>query len=519
MSKVRVRFAPSPTGFLHIGSLRTVLFNYLIAKKENGQLILRIEDTDQKREVAGAVEGLYEILEWLGIKFDEGPGLIRAATNGAHPNLKNDVGKFGPYIQAQRLEIYKKYAAELLKRGEAYYCFCSADRLEKMRADQQAKKEPPHYDRICRDLPEEEVKTRLGTGEKAVLRQKMPSSGVVEVKDELRGEIEFKAQDLEDHILIKSDGMPTYQFASVVDDHLMKISHVLRGEEWIPSLPKNILLYKAFGWTLPKFIHLPLTLNKEGGKLSKRQGDVAVEDYRAKGYLPEALLNFSVLLGWSPYAKASGDKSPYAENLAGKSQSEILSLEEMIKKFEIKDLRTSGAVFDIDKLDYFNGYYIRQKSLDELTELCLPYLRESLTKTQKHKNTTGYIKKVIALEQERLKKLSDIVEATEFFFVDELKYEPELLVWKKLTLEEVKKNLGEVYEQLEKISENSWTNNSIEDALISYIKSREAKVGDYLWPMRVALTGRQASPGPFDVAEVLDKIETLKRIKFAINLI
>ena len=489
MSKVRVRFAPSPTGLLHIGSLRTVLFNYLIAKKENGQLILRIEDTDQKREVSGAVDSLIEILNWLGLKFDEGP---------------NIGGKYGLYIQSQRLDIYKKYAAELLKKGGAYYCFCSQERLEKMRAGQQAEKEPPHYDRICRDLPEKEVKRRLEAGEKAVLRQKMPLSGRVRVKDELRGEIRFRAQDLEDHVLVKSDGMPTYQFASVVDDHLMEISHVLRGEEWIPSLPKNILLYKAFGWTTPKFIHLPLTLNKEGGKLSKRQGDVTVEDFRAKGYLPEALLNFSVLLGWSPYI----------ESVSGESQSEILSLEEMIKKFEIKDLRTSGAVFDIEKLDYFNGYYIRQKNLDELAELCKPYLLK-----QWEDKGEKYIKNVIRLERERLKKLSDIAEATEFFFADKLKYEPGLLIWKKLDSKQVKKNLEEVYEQLEKIPEKNWTNDSIEDALMSYVKAKEAKVGDYLWPMRASLTGRQASPGPFDVAEVLGKEITLERIKFAISLL
>ncbi|MFA4833613.1 MAG: glutamate--tRNA ligase [Patescibacteria group bacterium] len=488
MSKVRVRFAPSPTGFMHIGSLRTVLFNYLIAKKENGSLILRIEDTDQKREVPGAVNSLIEILDWLGFKFDEGPDIG---------------GKFGPYIQSQRLEIYKKYAAELLKKGGAYYCFCSPERLEKMRSSQQAEKEPPHYDRACRDLPEKEVKRRLEAGEKAVLRQKMPLAGEVKVKDELRGEIRFKVEDLEDQVLIKSDGVPTYQFASVVDDHLMEISHVLRGEEWIPSFPKNILLYKAFSWTAPKFIHLPLTLNKEGGKLSKRQGDVAVEDYRAKGYLPETLLNFSVLLGWSPYM----------ENVSGESQSEILSLEEMIKKFEIKDMRTSAAVFDLEKLDYFNGYYIRQKSLDELAELCRPYLLK-----QWGEKGEKYVKNVIKLEQERLKKLSDISEATEFFFADRLKYEPKLLIWKKLSAKEVKKNLEEVYEQLEKIPGKNWTNDSIEDALMSYIKAKEAKVGDYLWPMRAALTGRQASPSPFDVAEVLGKVESLKRIKFAISL-
>jgi glutamyl-tRNA synthetase len=505
MSKIRLRFAPSPTGYLHIGSLRTVLFDYLAAKSLGGKLILRIEDTDQKREVEGAVENLIEILNWIGIKFDEGPHIG---------------GKFGPYIQSQRLPIYKKYADKILALKEAYPCFCTPERLEKMRADQQAKKLPPRYDRTCRDLSEKEIEKKINNGEKFVIRQKMPLEGEIIVHDELRGDIKFRAEELDDHVLIKSNGIPTYQFASVIDDYEMEISHVLRGDEWISSFPKNILLYKSFGWSPPKFIHLPLVLDKKGGKLSKRGNDVAVEDYKEKGYLPEALLNFCALLGWHP-----------------KSDNEILSLKELEKEFNIPDLSVSPAIFDVEKLDYFNGYYIRKKSLGELTELCLPYLvdaeileemQKSKIKNQndnlKFKNKLNnkiidfnFIKKVVTLEQERLKKLSEIGELTELFFVDKLEYPVGLLVWKKMEKIQVKNNLEKIYELLEKIPEENWTNDSIEEDLKSYIEAKNERVGEYLWPMRAALTGREASPSPFDVAEVLGKEECLKRIKQAIN--
>ncbi|MEA3464308.1 MAG: glutamate--tRNA ligase [Patescibacteria group bacterium] len=493
---IRARFAPSPTGYLHIGSLRTALFCYLTAKNLGGKLILRIEDTDQKREVKGAVDGLIKILNWVGIKFDEGPYIG---------------GNYGPYIQSQRIDIYKKYAEELLKTGKAYRCFCAQERLQKMRQDQQARKLPPRYDRACRDLSEVEIEKRIKKHEKFVIRQKIPLKGEVMVHDELRGDIRFMAEDLEDHILIKSNGMPTYQFALVVDDHLMQISHVIRGAEWIPSFPKNILLYQSFGWQPPKFYHIPLTLNKEGGKLSKRQGDVAVEDYRAKGYLPEAIINFCALLGWHP-----------------KNDRELFTLKELEKEFKIEDMGASPAIFDIEKLDYFNGYYIRRMDLGKLVELCKPYIEKHLKKiadqgrffvkvAADRQGIIEYTKKIIGLEQERLKKLSEIGELTEFFFVDKLEYPAELLIWKKITAEETKKNLEKVYELLEKIPEENWTNDSIEDALISYIQAKKEKVGNYLWPMRAALTGREASPGPFDVAEVLGKEESLKRIKEAIN--
>lgn len=493
-TKVRVRFAPSPTGWLHIGSLRAVLFDYLIAKTLNGKLILRIEDTDKKRQVQGAAEGLINILDWVGIKFDEGPHLG---------------GKFGPYTQSERLEIYKEYVEIILKNGAAYPCFCSAQRLMKMREQQQAENKPPRYNRLCRGLKKEEVEKRIKSGQPYVIRQKMPLSGEVIVHDELRGPIKFSAAGLEDHVLIKSDGMPTYQFASVVDDHLMKISHVLRGDEWISSFPKNILLYQAFNWTAPKFIHLTLTLNKTGGKLSKRQGDVAVEDYKNKGYLPEAILNFCVLQGWHPSASAKAPKE---------KTDEILSLDEMIAYFDYKDMGISPAIFDVEKLDYFNGHYIRQMSLEELAKLCLPFMRENLKLTKNtRKQSNNFIKKTIELEQERLKKLSEIGELTEFLFRDELTYEPGLLIWKKMSGEAVKDNLREILEALEKISLDSWTDDSIGEALMTHIRAKAGKVGEYLWPMRAALTGLAASPGPFQVAEVLGKEESLMRIKNGIE--
>ncbi|MFH1427337.1 MAG: glutamate--tRNA ligase [Patescibacteria group bacterium] len=501
MQKIRTRFAPSPTGYLHIGSLRTVLFNYLISKSLDGKLILRIEDTDAKREVKGAVNKLIEILNWLGIKFDEGPLVKSETTNFAHPNDLKEVGKFAPYIQSKRLEIYQKYVKKLLEKKQAYYCFCTSERLIKMRDEQQKLKKPPRYEKACRNLSQEEIEKRLKLGKKYVIRQKMPLDGDVVVNDELRGEIKFKAKDIEDHVLIKSNRVPTYQFASVVDDHLMEISHVVRGEEWIPSFPKNILLYQAFGWLAPKFIHLPLTLNKEGGKLSKRQGDVAVEDFKLKGYLPEALINYSILLGWHP-----------------KGDNEVFSLEEAIKQFKIKDMNISPAIFDTTKLDFLNGFYIRKMDIDNLVELCKPYLKDNLNKTKDNsKKKDKYIKNVIALSQERLKKLSEIGELTDFFFTDKLDYQTDLLVWKKMSLSEVKNNLEEVCGLLEKISEKDWKKEKIEKIVIEYLKTNNKKIGEYLWPLRVALTNKAASPGPFEVAEVLGKKESLIRINKAVK--
>ena len=474
---VRLRFATSPTGFLHIGNLRTALFGYLIANSLKGKFILRIEDTDQKREVPGALKKLREILTWVGIEFDEGPEIG---------------GNYGPYIQSERVNIYQTLSTELLAKNGAYRCFCSEERLEKMRAEQEAKKLPPRYDRLCRDLSPEEVAKKIAKGEKYVIRQKLPLNGEIKVYDELRGEIKFKAEDLDDHVLIKSNGIPTYQFANIVDDHLMEISHVTRGDEWLASFPKNILLYQAFGWTPPKFIHLPLILNKTGGKLSKRQGDVFVEQFKEAGYLPEAIINFCSLLGWHP----SGDK-------------EILSFSEIKKEFSIAQMGASPAIFDLEKLDFLNGHYIRQKTLSDLTALCLPYFKDKKIKQDE-------LEKYVALAQERMKKLADVVELTKFLFALP-NYDAKLLIWKNLDYKTIKKNLSDLQAELEKIEDHSWTKNYLEEKIISWIKAKEGKNGDYLWPLRVALSGLKNSPSPFEIAAALGKTESLARINIALK--
>lgn len=480
MSEIRLRFAPSPTGFLHIGNFRVALFDYLIAKNLNGKLILRIEDTDSKREVAGATEKLIEVLERFDIKFDEGPHVG---------------GNFGPYIQSQRLDIYKKYYNQLLEEGKAYRCFCSEERLQAMRNQQEENKLAPKYDLNCRHLSVEESERRAQSGEPFVIRQKMPLEGKVEVYDELKGKIIFDAKDLDDQVLIKSNGVPTYQFANVIDDHLMKITHVTRGDEWLSSFPKNILLYQTFGWEAPKFIHLPLILNKEGGgKLSKRKGDVFVEDFLNKGYLPEAIINFCALLGWHP-----------------KGNNEILSTEELIKEFFIKGIGTSPAVFDLEKLNYYNGYYIRNKKLDDLIKLCRPYLKDY--------NLDGkHIDRIITVSSDRLKVLEEIKSNTAFFFND-LKYNKELLVWKDLSLESTKNNITEIISVLETIGEDQWTKENLEEEVFVYLKNNNKKNGDYLWPWRVAITGEKNSPSPFEVSWALGKEETLKRLNQATKLL
>jgi len=473
-NKIRLRFAPSPTGFLHIGSLRAALFGYLLTKSWGGKFILRVEDTDQKREVEGATEKLIEILEKVGIKFDEGPHLG---------------GEYGPYIQTERQQIYDKYAAELLEKGTAYRCFCSEERLTEMRTAQEAAKQPPRYDRRCRDLSLEESQKRVESGEGCVIRQKMPLDGEVVVYDEIRGEVKFPAADLDDQVLIKSNGIPTYQFANVIDDHLMEISHVTRAVEWLPSYPKNILLYKDFSWTPPKFIHMPLILNKEGGgKLSKRKGDVFVEDFLNKGYLPEALINFCVLLGWHP-----------------KNDKEILSLEEVEKEFSLDGMGASPAVFDTEKLDYLNGYYIRQKSNSELATLCSPFLEEAGFKSDER------LEKFIAFGKDRMKKLADAPEILGFFFKLP-DYETDLLVWKGLSLEETKKNLLSLSDLLKTVTPENWEKEKLEKLTIDWIKERGGKNGDYLWPLRVALSGQKNSPGPLEIAWALGQTETLARI-------
>lgn len=472
--KIITRFPPSPTGFLHVGSLRTALYNYLFAQKNQGLFFLRIEDTDQERKVPAAVENLKKILKELGLNWD---------------NKKI-------MIQSKRLGVYQKIAEELVKKEKAYYCFCSKERLDNLRKVQQQKGLPPMYDGCCKDLPPQQIEAKLKAKEPFVIRFKMPKTGQTEFTDLIRGKVSFDNKLLDDPIILKSDGFPTYHLASVVDDHEMEISHVIRGEEWLPSTPKHILIYEALGWPKPEFAHLPLLLNPDRSKLSKRQGDIAVEDFLKKGYLPEALLNFVLLLGWNP----------------GTDQ-EVFSLKEMVKVFDLEKVNKAGAIFNVQKLDWLNGYYIRQKSLDELAKLCQPFFTEAGIKTD-----LKHLEKVVATERERIKKLSEIVPATEFFFKAP-KYQPKLLLWKKLGSREVAENLKILLEFLEKLPENKWGQKNLETEIKSLIEEKKVGVGDMLWPMRVALSGRKASPGPFEIAEVLGKKESLERIKKAIDLL
>jgi len=490
LKKIKTRFAPSPTGKLHIGGLRTALYNYLFAKHNGGDFVLRIEDTDVKRTVPGALENILDVLNKVGLNWG---------------------GDF--YIQSQYLDIYQKYADKLIKEKKAYYCFCAPERLKKMREKQQARKEPTRYDGQCRNLRREETDKFLKEGELYTIRLKIPETGRTDFEDLIYGKISVENETLDDQILIKSDGYPTYHLANVVDDHLMGISHVIRGEEWLPSTPKHIILYQALGWKSPQFAHLPLLLNPNKSKLSKRQGDVAVKDYLKKGYLPEALLNFILLLGWNP-----------------KTEEEIFSLDEMIKKFDLSGVNKYGAVFNPEKLDWLNGMYVREMELEKLTKLCVPYLIkagliEKVSSIKYRVLSTGekisfdYLKRVIFLEQERMKKLSEIGDLVKFIFVDELKYDKNLLVWKKMSFERVSKNLKLAYQELEKIDEKDFTKNNLEKASRDLMERENIKTGELLWPLRVALTGLKGSPGPFEVAEVLGKEKVLRRVEEAIGLL
>jgi glutamyl-tRNA synthetase len=527
MDKVRVRFAPSPTGYLHIGGLRTALYNWLFARQNKGMFIIRIEDTDRKRFVPGATEKLIEILDWIGLDYDEGPYLkmSNVKCQMSKPIIQ-ERGKYRPYIQSKRLAIYQKYAQELVKKGAAYYCFCSPERLEKLRQVQIANKLPPKYDGLCRNLSQKEINDKLKKNFLFVIRLKFPQTGTTVLNDLIRGKVAFNNSLQDEAVLFKSDGYPTYHLANVVDDYLMKITHIIRGEEWLSSIPKHLFLYQVLGWPVPKFAHLPLLLSKDRSKLSKRHGDIAVEDFRAKGYLPAALLNFSTLLGWNP---GKGEEQ------------EIFTLKELVQTFSLEKIHKAGAIFDLEKLDWLNGWYIRHKNLSDLTKLCLPYLiRTGLIKS-KISNfqfpiskqilnakfqiiQTGevvnfkWLTKIVALEQERMKKLSEIAELTKFFF-KEPNYERGLLGWKKMTREQIVDNLQFLKKNLFKINKNNFNKKYLEKKILELIKKNNLGIGETLWPMRVALSGRVASPGPFEIAEVLGKDKTLVRLNQAIKTI
>jgi len=480
---VRVRFAPSPTGYLHIGGLRTALYNYLYARHTGGTFILRIEDTDRERLVEGAVESLINALDAVGLDYDEGARLSGEKLT--------QVGDRGPYVQSERTKIYQKYAEELLKDGKAYRCFCTSDRLTSMRKQQQIAKMPTKYDRTCCKLSEAEVAEKMEQNEPFVIRMKVPEGETV-IEDMIRGKVTFPNTEVDDQVLVKSDGFPTYHLANVVDDHLMEISHVIRGEEWLSSTPKHAILYQMLGWETPAFAHLPLILNPDKSKLSKRQGDVAVEDYLKKGYLPEALINFVATLGYNP-----------------KGDQEIYALKEFIELFDLEKVNASGAVFNTEKLDWLNAHYIKEKTPAEIAELCKPFLTEAKVDVE-----DSALEKLVTIEQDRMSRLDQIVEMAEVFTAQD--YESEALVWKKADAADAKTNLAGVREFVETLAEFESVD-MVEKAVKGYIEDKGLANGNVLWPMRVALSGKPASPGPFELAWALGREGTLKRLKTAID--
>jgi glutamyl-tRNA synthetase len=475
---VRVRFAPSPTGFVHVGSLRTALYNFLYARHHGGVHILRIEDTDRTRYVEGAVENLLRTMEWVGITFDEGP---------------MQGGEYGSYTQSERTSIYRKHADELIAKVKAYPCFCTAERLDEVRKKMQAQGLPPMYDRHCRNLTADEIKEKMDAGIPHVVRLRVPLGETITFNDLVRGDVSFDSKTIDDQVLLKSDGFPTYHLANVVDDYLMKITHVIRGEEWLSSTPKHVLLYRAFGWEdiMPKYAHLPLLLNPDRSKLSKRQGDVAVEDFRDKGYLPDALINFVALLGWNPSATE-----------------EIYSMEELIKAFDLEKVNKAGAVFGKEKLDWMNAEYIRKKTPDELLTLVKP-----LALDRGYTITDEYLKKVIHLMQDRARVTLDFVDFAAYFFKAPTEFDEKSKA--KNWTAEAKERLHELLPQFKALTE--WSHDSIEGVVRSYAEAKSISAGKLIHPLRLAVSGVGMGPGLFEMFEVIGKDEVCKRIDYALN--
>ena len=484
MSKVRTRFAPSPTGRMHVGNLRTALYAYLIAKHEGGDFILRIEDTDQERFVEEALDIIYRTLDKTGLKHDEGP---------------DKDGGVGPYVQSERQAqgIYLKYAKQLIKEGKAYYCFCDKERLESLRqtitTESGETKEIVVYDKHCLHLSKEEVEAKLAAGVPYVIRQNSPTEGTTTFHDELYGDVTVSNDELDDMILIKSDGFPTYNFANVVDDHLMGITHVVRGNEYISSSPKYTLLYQAFGWEEPKYIHCPLITDENHQKLSKRSGHSSFEDLIEQGFVAEAVVNYVALLGWSP-----------------DSNQEIFSLEELVKEFDYHRINKSPSVFDINKLKWMNGEYLKAMDADRFKELVMPYIREVITKDLD-------LDKICPLVQTRMEILPDVKELVDFF--EELPdYDVQMYCHKKMktNLQNSLEILKEEYEILKDFDD--WTLDALHDRLMAYISEKGIKNGTGLWPVRTAVSGKQSTPGgAFEIMEIIGKEESLKRMETGIR--
>jgi len=479
---VRVRFAPSPTGIPHVGNLRTALFNWLFARHHGGSFILRIEDTDIVRKVKGAVDTILESLRWLGMDWDEGPEIG---------------GDYGPYFQSQRLEIYQGIAQRLLEQGHAYLCYCSPERLEEMRKEQMRRKQPPGYDRRCRELIEKEKTELEAEGVIPVIRFKTPLSGQIKFADLIRGDVVFDSEKIDDFVLLKSDGYPTYHLANVIDDHFMQISHVLRADEWLSSTPRHILLYDALAFEPPKFAHLPMILGNDRAKLSKRHGAVSVMEYREQGYLPQAMVNFLALLGWSL-----------------DDRTEIMSREELIANFSLERIGKTGAIFSQEKLGWMNGIYLRQLSTEELVEQTMPFLERGLPKRVKRPISRDYVRQIIPLIQERMRTLVEGIDLAQFFFVEELDYKPTTLLERGLTRERALKALKTAKERLADLPFEAST---LEGVLRSLAAELELKTGELFGLLRVATTGRTAAPPLFETMAVLGRERCLTRIEAALE--
>src|SRR3989344_2533319 len=493
MPQVRTRMAPSPTGEYHIGGMRTLLYNYAFARKNNGKFILRIEDTDRERHVEGAAERLVRVIKDYGLNCDEGPEVG---------------GPFEPYIQSQRLDIYKKHALDLINRGYAYYCFCTEERLEKLREEQRKTGLPTtKYDRQCLNLEKDDVEKRLNSGEPHVIRLKVPENEEIIVKDLVLGEIKFNSQDIDDQVLLKSDGFPTYHLAVVVDDRLMEISHVLRGLEWLPSTPKHILLYKYFGWELPVYGHLPLLKEVgENKKLSKRMGSVSAQGFLEDGYLPEALLNFLMFLGWNPG-----------------TEKEIYSIEEFIQDFSLEKVQISDmASFDRMKLKWYNSYYIRNLSEDDfynrLTEWSEKYNYDFKVNDYIRKYTKEYFLKVLKLIHERLQVFSDIKELTSYFFKDPV-VNKDMLLEKSKDREAAKDILNSYINLYSEIIESDWNKENLDKRSHEVLLLKGFKTKEAFMTLRIALTGMEATPPLFDVLGLMKKEIVLKRLEDALSLV
>ena len=481
MTKIRTRYAPSPTGKMHVGNLRTALYAYLIAKHEDGDYILRIEDTDQERFVEGATEIIYDTLKDTGLKHDEGPDIG---------------GPVGPYIQSDRQKagIYMKYAKELIDRGEAYYCFCDQERLNSLKRTVNGE-EIMTYDKHCLHLTKEEIEANLAAGKPFVIRQNNPSEGTTTFHDEIYGDISVDNSELDDMVLIKSDGFPTYNFANVVDDHLQKITHVVRGNEYLSSSPKYNRLYDAFGWEVPVYVHCPTITNEEHKKLSKRSGHSSYQDLIDQGFVSEAVVNFVALLGWSP-----------------ESDQEIFSLDELIKEFNYKKISKSPAVFDMVKLRWMNGEYIKKMEFDRFYEMAEPYIKKVITRDLD-------LKKIAAMVKTRIEVFPDI-EGHIDFFESLPEYDPQMYVHKKMkTTEETSlKVLTDVLPLLE--SQEDFSNDALFETLSAYVAKEGVKTGFVMWPIRTAVSGKQMTPaGATEIMEVLGKEESLARIRKGIELL